>query len=212
MPHAFAAAGACAIMSRCGNLAVDMADEMKQIHLDRRAIDRALPQVSRGLQKYMWLQAELRARDVSLDREFQTRFAGFYRVRRNANWRRAFFEALERGKKGRPTLKGILRTLHTQTGRIEASFASKLVATIDPSQPVIDSVVLGNIGLKLPSRGDLVQRLKGIVDLHGRLERSFSGYLKTDNGRYLVRQFRRSYPVVQLTEIKMLDLVLWQTR
>lgn len=44
----------------------------------------------------------------------------------------------------------VLRALHHATGRWEASFASKLVATFDPSKPMIDAVVLTNVGLRLP--------------------------------------------------------------
>lgn len=40
----------------------------------------------------------------------------------------------------------------------------------------------------------------------------FAAYLMTSNGRYLVQQFHGTYPEVAITEIKMLDLVLWQTR
>src|SRR5262245_31120093 len=37
-------------------------------------------------------------------------------------------------------------------------------------------------------------------------------FLSTENGKYLVQCFRKTYPYVDVTEIKMLDLVLWQTR
>ena len=41
--------------------------------------------------------------------------------------------------------------LFAATGRIEASFASKLHATLHPNAPVTDSVVLENLGLRLPA-------------------------------------------------------------
>ena len=68
---------------------------MTHIELDREGIDQALPRVLAGLQKYGWLQTELRRRDVSRDREYQKRFNGFYRVRRNAQWQQAFYTMLE---------------------------------------------------------------------------------------------------------------------
>ena len=39
----------------------------------------------------------------------------------------------------------VLDLLHQETNRYEASFASKLIATINPSMPVIDSIVLKNL-------------------------------------------------------------------
>jgi hypothetical protein len=50
------------------------------------------------------------------------------------------------------------------------------------------------------------------VELHGRLLASFNEFLTTEAGRYLVGRFRAAYPEAQVTEMKMLDLVLWQTR
>src|SRR5262245_53339545 len=105
-------------------------------------IDSALPRIAPGLQKYCWLQEQLLKRDVSSDPEYQRRFVGFYRVRRELAWRESFFELLESRKTQGLQFSEGLRRLADATGRIEASFASKLVASIDPDQPVIDSVVL----------------------------------------------------------------------
>jgi hypothetical protein len=58
---------------------------------------------------------------------------------------------------GRPSIEYLIRSideeLHRTTGRCEASFASKLSATIGPTMPVIDSVVLRNLNLRLPPSG-----------------------------------------------------------
>ena len=40
--------------------------------------------------------------------------------------------------------------VYEKTGRIEASFASKLVATINPRMPVVDRIVLKNLYWRLP--------------------------------------------------------------
>lgn len=174
-------------------------------------IEAALPRVEAGLAKYRWLQNQLSVRDVSSDREYQKRFAGFYRVRRNATWRASFFETLELAKRRPLVFEEALRALHVATGRVEASFASKLVATVDPLQPVIDSVVLRNLGLKLPAAG-APDRLRAIANLHTQLSDLFASFLASEPGRALVTQFRRAYPDAGISEIKMLDLVLWQTR
>jgi hypothetical protein len=105
----------------------------------------------------------------------------------------------------------VLDSLHRTTGRFEASFASKLLATIDPNMPVIDSVVLRNLNLRLPASGSR-QRIARIQEIHSRLVTCFKEFLTTEMGRYLVERFRDEYPAANITEIKMLDLVLWQTR
>jgi hypothetical protein len=181
------------------------------IQLGAAKIEKALPKVAAGLHKYWWLQAELAQRDVSHDGEYQRRFNGFYRVRRHAQWRRAFFEVLESSKSAPVSITVVLTRLHETTSRIEASFASKLVATIDPSQPVIDSVVLGNLGLRLPN-GEPAERIRRIAKLYDRLAHCFSQFLATAEGRQLIARFSAAYPAFPISETKMLDLVLWQTR
>jgi hypothetical protein len=185
---------------------------MNQIPLDQDGIDRGLPLVANGLRKYTWLQAELHRRDVSHDREYQKRFNGFYRVRRSAEWQRTFYDLLEAGKLRHPRLRDVLLEIEYATSRVEASFSSKLVATLDPSMPVIDSIVLDHLGLKLPTRRDVQARIDAIVDIHQRMAGAFQEYLRFDIGRYLVVRFQASYPEAVVTEIKMVDLVLWQTR
>jgi len=181
--------------------------------LNAELVARALPLVADGLQKYQRIQRELHRCDVSTNTDFQRWFGGFYRVRRNARWRQQFFTMLEAGK-ARPTeFVEVLRELQKRTGRIEASFASKLVATLDPSQPVIDSIVLHNLGLALPPVSTSKERrIERIASLHQQLRDTFSDLLASPDGRALVDQFSAMYPNAGITKPKMLDLVLWQSR
>jgi hypothetical protein len=182
------------------------------IQLDEAAIGRALPLAAAGLEKYCWLQAALATTDVSRNREFQTRFNAFYRVRRNSAWQSTFYSVLQHNKAKRPSFVDVLHALHAATGTAEASFASKLVASVDPDMPVIDSVVLKNLSLTLPRPGPIEARLAQIVELHDRIRRIFSDYLDSDMGRHLVARFEDSYPDRRVTRVKMLDLVLWKVR
>jgi hypothetical protein len=65
-------------------------------------------------------------------------------------WQEVFYGLMARAKHQDLPFHEVLHALHDATGRHEASFASKLVATFDPSKPVIDAVVLKNVGLRLP--------------------------------------------------------------
>ncbi len=183
----------------------------QELNLTTAQVQAALPRIAVGLAKYTWLQNEFLVREVSGDTEYRKRYGAFYRVRRNVQWRDAFFQILERAKSTPVSFDEALRALHAETGRVEASFASKLVATLDPVQPVIDSVVFKNLGLKLPTAA-AVDRFSEIQDLHRRLCHLYSGYLASESGRDLVERFREAYPGAQVTETKMLDLILWQSR
>lgn len=152
------------------------------IRLDDSAVALALPRVAGGLEKYCWLQAALETRDVARDREFQTRFNAFYRVRRNATWRAGFYDLLQREKSHRRPFSDVLRALHVKTGRTEASFASKLVASVNPELPVIDAFVLRNLGVRLPRAGVIESRLERVVQLYDQIQRLFAEYLDSDEG------------------------------
>jgi len=137
---------------------------------------------------------------------------GFYRVRRrDAAWQKTFYRLMAKCNRHPLPFGAVLKRLKQSTGRCEASFASKLVATLDPYQPVIDSVVLGNLDLPLPPRNH-PHRFKRIEWIHAELGRRYRRFLATADGRYLVRTFKRVHGAKGLTHIKMLDFVLWQTR
>lgn len=181
------------------------------ITLTSAEIDAALPMIKKGLGHYLWLQAKRDACDLRADPEYRRKFNGFYKVRRGPAWQDRFYDLLERAKGTKPSFAEVLGALREATWRWEASFASKLVATVDPEQPVIDSVVLKNLGLKLPAHGS-PNRAERTAHLHRTLVTFFSEFLPTENGRYLVRRFREAYPDADITETKMLDFVLWKTK
>jgi hypothetical protein len=77
--------------------------------------------------------------------------------------------------------------------------------------PVIDSIVLRNLNLRLPSSKSK-QRIARIQQIHSGLVSCFKEFLTKDMGRHLVERFRTEYPTASITAVKILDLVLWQTR
>lgn len=181
------------------------------ITLTREQIDAALPRVDKGLRQYLELQAYVADHDAFDDCKFRRRYNGFYRVRRGPAWQDAFYGLMARARRERLEFPAVLRALIQDTNRYEASFASKLTATIDPSAPVIDSIVLNNLGLRL-RHATTTNRVMEICMLHQKLASLFQQFLGSANGEYLVSRFRKMYPTANITKVRMLDLVLWQSR
>lgn len=184
------------------------------IQLTTHDIDAAIPKIADGLAKYLRLQFKATtAPGFHSHPEFQRKFNGFYRVRRAAEWRAAFFALLGRTHREQLEFHAVLELLRAATNRYEASFASKLFATVNPSAPVIDSVVLKNLGLRIPP-ASASNRAAGILRLHNEISRQFAEFLTTQNGKYLVQKFDAAYPTAAaiVTPEKKLDLVLWQSR
>lgn len=172
----------------------------------------AIYKASVGLAKYQNLQRMRRSGISVSDREFQRKFNGFYKVRGRSpewfsNFYQIFFEAIEQDW----SFEKILQEIHSRTGRVEASFASKIRATIDENSAVIDSFVLQNLRLQLPKLGD-PQRLHKVAVLYELLNQEMKELRSTDIGRFVEQQFFIVYPNCGITPIKALDLTIWQLR
>ena len=111
------------------------------IQLSTAQIDDALPRVEAGLKQYLWLQSRVSIEPFFDDGEFRRRYNHFYRVRRGTAWQNIFYGLMASAKREQLQFQVVLDLLRDATGRYEASFASKLIATLQTSKPGIDSVV-----------------------------------------------------------------------
>ena len=179
--------------------------------LTASAIDTALERVEPGLTKYLWLMEHVHGCDVRQDATFRRRYNHFYRVRQGPDWQAPYYALMEQAKIRPTTFADALRALADASGRVEASFASKLVATLDPSQPVIDQHVLRNLGLRMPYAYE-ADRIGKVIDLHEALRRRYEELLAGEAGRSICERFRRRFPAANVTDLKRVDLVLWQHR
>lgn len=112
----------------------------------------ALSKVQPGLQKYLHIRNLIYNVDVSKSAEFKQAFNGFYRMRQRSQlFYDTFYRFMEENKYQSPTFERTMNFLFEKLGRVEASFSSKLVATINPELPIWDSIVLKNLGKKAPA-------------------------------------------------------------
>jgi hypothetical protein len=160
-----------------------------------------------AIERYTRLQSALSGGEVTSDPSWQRSFNAFYQVRRSADWRRVFYALLTKALRTRMTFETVLVSLFEATGRVETSFASKLISTADPAQPVIDQRVLNQLGLRLPKPADPA-RLSRIVGLHEEMRLGYKGFLGSAHAEDLVRRF--SPPVQHVAPEKMVDLILWR--
>jgi hypothetical protein len=181
------------------------------IALTEQEIATALARIPDGLAKYQWIQDRVWRCDVTRDTSFQTRYNGFYRVRRGGGWRAGYFGIMQQAKSTGITFGQALRTLLAPSGRIEASFASKLVATLDPDTPVIDRFVLSNFGLRLPYPTAL-ERERKTVAIYEELCARYEAVLRSRIGRLICARFSEQFPMAAISDLKKIDLVLWQHR
>jgi len=192
-------------------------------HKNDDAIGRDGGNLRKGIEQYSVLQRDLHnTTDVTDAPDFQKKFRLFYRVRRDAAWRRVFFKFMQQHRKTPPSFQKTLRDLADQVHRCEASFASKLAATLDPELPVLDSLVLRVMRTHLGSGGSgqgkwtllrtgtLESRLERAVVVYNRLTATVGDIRSATGFAELIEMFDKSYKRYLLTDTKKLDFVLWR--
>lgn len=167
---------------------------------------------SMGLDKYQFIMEQVNKTDISIDAEFQRIFNGFYIVRRNEEWRKAYYEYFESVKKGTPTFTSILIHLYECTGNIEPSFSSKMLATIFPDKPIWDRYVVQNLNMELKGRTKQ-ERLENAMVLYTDIERWYADFLQTDKAKECIEVFDHVMPDYKhISSIKKIDSILWSIR
>ena len=179
-----------------------------------------LPEVLARLKKshfvrYSFLRERLSSSDITNDRDFQRTFNGLYQVRkRSAEWKATYYDLMERSKlNSELNFASTLNELYALTRRIEASFASKLVAIINPNSAVYDSVVSQNLCFTPPRQHHLKeQRLRDFVILYERLTERMNRLTRHRSFGAMSDSLEQAFPGYGITPIRRLDLLLWQFR
>ena len=182
------------------------------IYIDSKKVIETRIAESMGFDKYKQIMETFRKTNVSTDLDFQRAFNAFYRVRRNAEWRKKYYDLFETSKNSAPSFEFIIRTMYEASGNIEASFSSKMLATINPDMPIWDRYVVQNLCLDMKGKTKEDQ-LKCAVDLYGKMISWYEGFLQTENGRDCIAEFDRILPgYMWMSDVKKIDFYLWSIR
>jgi hypothetical protein len=185
--------------------------------VEARALSHLEQGQARPIRGYLELMGNVRSADLRSPEaaHFRRKFNGYYGVRRGTLWRDAFYEMFEQAKISSAAAPALFADLVDRmadtTGRIEASFCSKLVATLDPSAPVLDSIVsafLGRFGM--PTRGPDVPGAVAYYEQlcvvlgelsHGRVSRKWTTTFDT--------MFGQLPGATEIHSMKKLDFLIW---
>ena len=168
---------------------------------------------SMGLETYFYLKNSLYKTDVSTDKSFQTTYNDFYNVRRNEEWRKVYYNYFEKIKNKKDvSYEEIIKYLFDHTGNVEASFSSKLLSTINPEMPILDQFVLQNLGIKIEATTDKKERLKNAIEAYNSIIEKEKELLAQKDVKKFVKEFKNFLPEYELTDIRILDYLLWGTR
>lgn len=166
-----------------------------------------------GLKKYTYIINELRNVVVSTDIDnYQKTFNSFYVVRRGKKWRKNYYDYLEKNKNN-PNLefKDVIRELYKKTGNVEASFSSKLLATINPKMPIWDQYVLKNLNLKLKGKTK-DEKIDNAIALYDDMIEIYKELLKREDVQKIIQQFNSIVKEYKIEDAKILDFIFWSKR
>lgn len=181
--------------------------------MEEHEISAAIERARRGIDQYLTIMELFPNVNVSLDCGFQRKFNAFYRVRqRTREWYEEYYSFMERQKEEPILFESALDHMSETLGRYEPSFSSKLAATLNPNEPVWDKFVLQNAGQIAPSYAAKykTQRAKEIFQ---NIRAWYESYIPSEEGQLVITTFDRLVEQNnQITNLKKIDFVLWQTR
>jgi hypothetical protein len=181
--------------------------------MDKKQIEAALTGASQGVARYADIMDSALKVNVALDKEFQRQFNGFYRIqRRPQSWYSSYYDLMQKSKSSTIGFDQCVDRMFELTGRYEASFASKLVATLNPELHVWDKYVLENTEHAAPSF-TAKNRLTLVKDVYRLIGEWYVEFLASPDGALCVRMFDEAYPKhKKFTALKKVDFILWQIR
>jgi hypothetical protein len=169
--------------------------------------------IDKAYSQYSWLMFNTGKQNS----EFQSKFASFYKLNPflSAKQKDLYFKILKKTMRSKnPKFDRILNDLSNATGKNMFSFASKILATVDPTFLVVDSHVLQTLSLKRPSGQKMADRIRKSIELYEQLTTAYKVFLKSAEGKQVLLLFGKKIGTkgrCKLTKTKKLDFILWQT-
>jgi hypothetical protein len=155
----------------------------------------------------------LKTLDVSKSVDFQKDFTSFYKIRfPKKEYYDIYYQFMQKNKLNSSlTFSEVLRYFHKMFNRIDASFSSKLLHTIQPDKPTWDHWIGRNTGIIIPPFNSK-DRLNTAIIRYEKLIAYFNDYKSSEEGKILIQMFDLKFPNSGITNTKKIDLVLWQIR
>jgi hypothetical protein len=174
--------------------------------------------IEKGLFQYKEIMTIFKcSQNIEKDDVLQKRYKTFYRMntaRKDAQFYKGYFNLLKNARQGdivdMPT---ILKQLKRLSNKHEISFASKLLATVDPKLPIWDSRVRervnerGEIKLKANYKNtdECVEAYNSLVSWYGK-------FMKSNEAKMMIAEFDSHFPKEKISAIKKVDFIFWQTK
>lgn len=168
---------------------------------------------TKSIKRYIEIMDLFRSENECSD-YFIRRYSGFYKLRRNDLFRNKYFELLDSLREKEVEYEDILRAIYDFSGRVEASFSSKLLATVNDKKPIWDVYVLKNLNIHNPKnlRGEV--KLEACLSAYCEIEKWYEISIVGIEGKRIIKFFDERFPEYKdcISNEKKIDFVLWSIR
>lgn len=187
--------------------------------LDHNTIISEALETAFDLKTYIRIMQIVENVDFETTEEFRKMYNGFYKVRqRSSQWYDRYFSLMEQQATENRSFEDLLRIMYQVGGKVEVSFVSKLMATVNSQLPIWDKYVLVNLGKAADWERmrfcDTENRINKASQIYTYIKSWYNFFLKDDNGKLCIAKFDEALPEYKdkLTNIKKIDYLLWSKR
>lgn len=140
--------------------------------------------------------------------QFKRSYNHFYRVRRNEDFQKKYFQLMFENNRD-CQFEYLLEEVYKQTNRLEASFTSKMLHTINPKMPIWDTEVLKKTKVIAPKYWS-ANRKETTVSCYKHIQNWYAETLISPEGKSMLAIFDLKCGFTDITDVKKIDFMLWQ--
>ncbi len=170
-----------------------------------------------SIEVYKFLKKEYEKTDIKQNYLFQFVFRNFYRLDNaglTPEFKKEYFNILEKNKKNEPDIKKILLELSKFRNRkgqitLQFSFTTKLLNMIDDNMPIYDSQVAKIFGFSRPYNSDFSVKMEKYLNQYKILTEVYANILNQNLLSETITLFDQKFNNNNLSTVKKIDFILW---
>ena len=190
---------------------INVERDLKEILIKKLELDTYLKIV-----KYVQRDGEITG-DSDEAKNFRKKYNAYFRVRRNEEWQLKYYEFMQEHRTDEnlqfeDVIKYLNENCKTKNGNgcVEPSFASKLLAVINTSCPIWDSIVLENLNLKRYGNNGVDKAIDG----YKKLSDIYNEFINSEKGKEEIEKFKKYFrdcysKIDEISDTKIVDCLIW---
>jgi hypothetical protein len=180
----------------------------EEINDTAQAVVRSIPEGH--VTDYEWLLEHI---ELAGQGGYQRRFRHYWRMnaaRLGRGFYEVYFAKLAEARAREIELGQLMRDLRVPAkGRLQCSFATKLLHCVNPELPIYDSLVAGFYGFEPTANGLPEEKLRRLLTFYAFLKSEQVRVLEGGLLRPAMEAFRERFRPVRFTEQKVVDSLIW---